>query len=98
MKTLEELNQLLTDFPCPFAAAEPDMDFPTAAGDAPATNYETGLPQEYARDVADSEESGELMPRADFNRLGNLATRELFFRRCGGVHTFDKAFSGEKAA
>lgn len=97
MKTLEELNALLTDLPCPFAAAGPGLDFPTAAGDAPAVNYETGIPQEYARDVAgsDSEESGELMPRADFNRLGNLATRELFFRRCGGLHTFDKAFSDE---
>ena len=92
MKTLEELNELLTDLPCPFAAEETDMDFPTSASSGnPATNYETGVPQKYSpldKDVS-------LMPLKDFNRLGNLATRELFFRRCGGIHTFDEAFSGE---
>ena len=96
MKSLAELNDLLTDLPSPFAATLPDMDFPPEADASgePAVNYETGIPQEYAGGSDDSsEEGGSLMPRADFNRIGNLATRELFFRRCGGLHTFDDDFS-----
>ena len=92
MKTLEELNELLTDLPCPFAAEKTGMDFPTSAsGGNSATNYETGVPQKYSP----QEKDASLMPLKDFNRLGNLATRELFFRRCGGIHTFDEVFSEE---
>lgn len=98
MKTLEELNSLLTDLPCPFAVNadwddDSPKDFPTHA-DSSATNYETGIPQIYATGKTDG---GRLIPRADFNRLGDLATRELFLRRCGFRHTFSTDFSGENA-
>ena len=105
MKTLAELNDLLADLPTPFAAeAEPAVgDFPLSDIGADSESdsesyseldfaqvtYEKGVPQAFTGD------SPSLMPLDDFNRLGNLATRELFFRRCGGIHTFSHPFSDE---
>lgn len=90
MKTLAELQSVLSAFPRPFAA-QGDLlsDFPLVDEGGEQTNFETGIPSKYSP----SETTASLMPRGDFNRIGEIASRELFFRSAGGIHTFDKDFS-----
>ena len=89
MKTLSQLQSILSASPCPFAAQGKVSVFPLVDEGA-QTNFETGIPSEYSpKEKANTS----LMPRGDFNRIGEIATRELFFRSAGGVHTFDTSFA-----
>lgn len=100
MKTIAQLQSVLSAFPCPFAAQsnpEDISDFPLVDEDGSDsdfeggnhTNFETGIPSKYSPDQA----TPSLLPRGDFNRIGEIASRELFFRSAGGIHTFDKSFA-----
>ena len=91
MKTLDELRAVLCkDIPCPFASeADAVSDFPYSVSDD-ETNFVTGIVGKYAQATGDG---GELMPRGDFNRIGEIATRELFFRQSGAIHSFDSAYT-----
>lgn len=95
MKTIAQLQSVLSAFPCPFAAqSNPEAgdisDFPLVdEEDGAKTNFETGIPSKYSPDQT----SPSLLPRGDFNRIGEIASRELFFRSAGGFHTFDGEFA-----
>lgn len=40
-----------------------------------------------------SSNNGKFVTRAQMNEIGNLATHNDFYRRCGGINTFDPAFA-----
>lgn len=81
MKTLEELRLKIEAIPCAFAknAADTGDGFPVSS--ASETNLRDGFLPKYSA-------AGNPIRLVDFNRLGEMATRELAFRQQGGEHTF----------
>ena len=73
MKNLSELAAVLAAIPTTFASA----------GTKTAPQMSTGLSSSYAGSGASA------LPRGEMNGIGELATRELFFRRVGGRRSFD---------
>ena len=49
-------------------------------------NYPDGFPTIYG---APSSSSGKFVSRGEMNRLGNIATNDMFYQKCGGLNTFD---------
>lgn len=49
-------------------------------------NYPDGFPTIYG---APSSRSGKFVSRGEMNRLGNIATNDMFYQKCGGLNTFD---------
>jgi hypothetical protein len=72
----------------PFAQ---DGDRSTIANvDGNDMNYITGFPSVYS---APGSQGGKYLMRAELNALGNVATNDLFYHKCGGLNTFDPAFA-----
>lgn len=89
MRTLKELKDYLTVIPKPFAsdaAVGGVSDFVNAASDE--TNFDHGFPQDYSRDP--NTQDGKWILRSDMNALGQMASKEAFFKEAGGVHTYDE--------
>lgn len=81
MKTLEELRSKIEAIPCAFAKYASDVGdgFPVSSDSE--TNLRDGFLPKYST-------PGNPIRLVDFNRLGEMATRELAFRQHGGEHTF----------
>lgn len=78
--------------PCPFG-----RNLGTGAGNITpvdsvqgnTVNFIDGFPSIYG---APSSNSGKFVTRKEMNGLGNLATNDLFYHKCGGLNTFDADF------
>lgn len=86
-----KLNYSPIAMPCPFAggagaALTPIQD---VAGSDNDVNFTDGFPSVYS---APSDNNGKFVTRGQMNAIGNLASRNDFHRRCGGLNTFDTAF------
>lgn len=53
-------------------------------------NYSDGFPTVYG---APSANSGKFVTRGEMNRLGNIATNDMFYLKCGGLNTYDANFA-----
>lgn len=58
--------------------------------DANSVNFVDGFPQIYS---APKSNNGKFVTRGEINAIGNLASRNNFYHRCGGLNTFDPAFA-----
>jgi len=97
MRDLTELNSYITKIPCIFAAQNTgavSTFSDKASSPDKTTNFETGFPHVYSKDPTASSDKGEYIPRKDINRVGELATQEMFFKKIGCIHTFSTAVSG----
>ena len=72
----------------PFASDGLITDFPDTDGEV--VNISTGFPSPYS---APGGSGGRYVGRGDINAIGNLATNDLFYHKCGGLNTFDAAFA-----
>lgn len=52
-------------------------------------NFVDGFPSVYG---APSSNNGKFVTRKEMNAIGNLASRDLFYHKCGGLNTFDPQF------
>lgn len=52
-------------------------------------NFVDGFPSVYG---APSSNNGTFVSRKELNAIGNLASRDLFYHKCGGLNTFDPQF------
>ena len=55
-------------------------------------NFSDGFPSEYS---APHSQGGKYVTRGEFNAIGNLATRNDFYKACGGLNTFNTALSSK---
>lgn len=55
-------------------------------------NFADGFPSEYS---APHSQGGKYVTRGEFNAIGNLATRNDFYRACGGLNTFNTALASK---
>lgn len=55
-------------------------------------NFADGFPSEYS---APHSSGGKYVTRGEFNAIGNLATRNDFYKACGGLNTFNAALSSK---
>ena len=73
--------------PCPFgnndSANITQIASTAAAGDF---NFETGFATPYSSPKSNG---GKFVTRKEINAIGNLASRNVFYRMCGGLNTFD---------
>jgi hypothetical protein len=58
--------------------------------DANSINFIDGFPSVYS---APKSNNGKFVTRGEINAIGNLASRNDFHRRCGGLNTFDPSFA-----
>lgn len=95
MKNLKELSSYIANIPCTFGSnlqSGEIADFPAKKPSGnDSTNFETGFTPNYSSNPTSA--SGDYLLRKDMNRIGELATLELFFKKCGGVHTFSSQVS-----
>jgi hypothetical protein len=83
-------------FPVPFAGGEGAELTPIAleqiadATDAAKVNFFDGFPSSYS---APHENGGNFVTRGQLNAIGNLASKNEYFRMCGGINTFDPVFA-----
>jgi hypothetical protein len=83
-------------FPVPFAGGEGSELTPIAleqiadATDAAKVNFFDGFPSSYS---APHENGGNFVTRGQLNAIGNLASKNEYFRMCGGINTFDPVFA-----
>lgn len=83
-------------FPVPFAGGEGSALTPIAltpikdATDAAKVNFFDGFPSSYS---APHENGGNFVTRGQLNAIGNLASKNEFYRMCGGINTFDQEFA-----
>lgn len=55
-------------------------------------NFADGFPSEYS---APHSQGGKYVTRGEFNAIGNLATRNDFYKACGGLNTFNTALASK---
>lgn len=55
-------------------------------------NFADGFPSEYS---APHSQGGKYVTRGEFNAIGNLATRNDFYKACGGLNTFNAALASK---
>ena len=70
--------------------AESGVLTPIADVDGSTLNYPTGFPSVYSVPASNG---GKYLARGDINAIGNVATNDLFYHKCGGLNTFDANFS-----
>lgn len=96
MRTLEDLKAALNAIPCPFADEASDAVSEFNNTTAATTNYNEGFPAAYSKDPnASGDAKGKYLLRNDMNAFGQMATKELFFKEAGGVHTYDAAVASK---
>lgn len=89
MKTLPDR---LT-YPTPFAGGEgADLTPFSDSIDGDKVNFKTGFPSAYS---APKENGGKFITRKEMNYLGNIATKNDYYKMCGGINTFDPVFAGK---
>ena len=72
----------------PFAESGLITPIQDASGDS--VNYPQGFPSLYG---VPASEGGKYVDRGEINAIGNVATNDLFYHKCGGINTFDAAFA-----
>ena len=72
----------------PFAESGLITPFQDTSGDS--VNYPQGFPSIYG---VPASEGGKYVGRGEINAIGNVATNDLFYHKCGGINTFDAAFA-----
>ena len=92
MRTFSDLRKYILPVPSLFAEGSTKISQETGSD---GKFYTEGFPIAYSRDPNSSNESlkGKYLLRNDFNRFGEIATRETHFRQSGGIHTFSKKVS-----
>lgn len=55
-------------------------------------NFADGFPSEYS---APHSQGGKYVTRGEFNAIGNLATRNDFYKACGGLNTFNATLAAK---
>jgi hypothetical protein len=70
--------------------AESGVLTPIADIDGNTLNYPTGFPSIYSVPASNG---GKYLARGDINAIGNVATNDLFYHKCGGLNTFDANFA-----
>lgn len=89
MDNLSTLNNYCPPTPT-FASGATITNFASNSSGSGVSNFTDGIPSDY--DITSSPNKRVLI--ADFNGIGELATRDKFFRQCGGYYTFDSILSG----
>lgn len=76
--------------PCPFGGFGTDNieEIATISG-GNNVNFLDGFPGAYG---APSSNNGKFVSRKEMNAIGNLASKDLFYHKCGGLNTFDPQF------
>lgn len=87
MKNLIELRAKISPIPSLFARDASDISSPE--GRAGKMDFENG----FSKDFASKESVGEYLQRNDFNRFGEIASREIHFKEAGGAHTYSQSVS-----
>lgn len=72
--------------PMPFAGATGAALASIAHTSGSVVNFPDGFPQNYS---APHSKGGKYITREEMNAIGNLASRNDFYRMCGGLNTFD---------
>ncbi len=75
--------------PCPFAGADGAALGTIGLTSGDSINFPQGFPSIYGSPAS---EGGKYVKRAELNAVGNMATNDLFYHKCGGLNTFDKKF------
>lgn len=70
--------------------AESGVLTPIGDIDGNTLNYPTGFPSVYSVPASNG---GKYLARGDINAIGNVATNDLFYHKCGGLNTFDADFA-----
>ena len=74
----------------PFAESGFITQIQDTSGDS--VNYPQGFPSIYG---VPASEGGKYVGRGEINAIGNVATNDLFYHKCGGINTFDAAFAAK---
>ena len=92
--TQEEFNQDYGRIAMPKPFAHGGLITPIAdIGDSThPVNFEDGFPSQYS---APHSQGGKYVTRGEFNAIGNLATRNDFYKACGGLNTFNAALASK---
>lgn len=78
-------------YPKPFAGGAGAVITPFSdAVDGDKVNFETGFRSAYS---APKSNGGKFVTRGEMNYLGNIATKNDYYRMCGGINTFDPVFA-----
>lgn len=78
-------------YPTPFAGAYgAELAEIKDGTDANFVNFADGFPSVYASPKSNG---GKFVTRGELNAIGNLATKNDYYRMCGGINTFDPEFA-----
>ena len=75
--------------PCPFGGFGSNNITPIKTVTGTDVNFPDGFPSAYG---APTDTSGKFVTRKEMNAIGNLASNDLFYHKCGGLNTFDAEF------
>ena len=75
--------------PCPFGGFGSNNITPIKTVTGTDVNFPDGFPSAYG---APTDTSGKFVTRKEMNAIGNLASNDLFYHKCGGLNTFDADF------
>lgn len=75
--------------PCPFGGFGSDNITPIKTVTGADVNFPDGFPSAYG---APTDTDGKFVTRKEMNAIGNLASNDLFYHKCGGINTFDADF------
>lgn len=75
--------------PCPFGGFGSTNITEIEKTSGNNVNFVDGFPSVYG---APSSNNGKFVTRKEMNAIGNLASRDLFYHKCGGLNTFDPQF------
>ena len=78
--------------PCPFGGFGSKNITPIKTVTGSVVNFPDGFPSTYG---APTDTSGQFVTRKEMNAIGNLASNDLFYHKCGGLNTFDAAFCAQ---
>jgi hypothetical protein len=78
-------------YPTPFAGADGAASATIKDDtDKNLVNFADGFPSVYS---SPKSKNGKFVTRSELNSIGNLATKNDFYRMCGGINTFDPVFA-----
>lgn len=76
--------------PQPFASGANATRATIGSVSGDSVNYPDGFPAVYS---APASEGGKYVSRGEMNAIGNMASNDLHYFKCGGLNTFDAAFA-----
>lgn len=85
-------SQIPSRIPIKRPFAEDGLLTSIADTDGDTLNYPTGFPSVYS---VPASSGGKYLGRGDINAIGNIATNDLFYHKCGGLNTFDADFAAK---